>query len=99
MERAVTATRSGDRGPFELSVPARSEQPNFAVWVKVPFRDDTFVEAMQLLPTNKRIVHRAGILRRLAAGNSLDVLRPGTVGPCWTAFPSRAMAGHAGTGW
>jgi len=69
-------------GPFEMDVPARGELPNFAVWVKVPFRNDTFVEAMQMLPTNKRVVHHAGILQ----GNLPPETKLGK-GPAWDGGP------------
>jgi hypothetical protein len=48
-------------GPFEFELPATGEVPTFNVWTKIPFRDDRFVEAMQLLPTNRRVVHHSSV--------------------------------------
>ncbi len=47
--------------PIDFEVPARGEVPTFTVWVKVPFNDDKFVEALQLLPSNKRVVHHSSL--------------------------------------
>lgn len=47
--------------PFEFELPASGEVPTFTVWIKVPFRDDRFVEAMQLRPDNPRVVHHSSI--------------------------------------
>jgi hypothetical protein len=47
--------------PFEFEVPATGDVPTFTVWLKIPFRDDRFVEAMQLVPTNRRVVHHSSI--------------------------------------
>lgn len=47
--------------PVEFEVPARGEVPTFTVWVKLPFGDDRFVEALQLLPTNRRVVHHSSL--------------------------------------
>jgi hypothetical protein len=47
--------------PAEFNLPSRGEVPTFTLWLKVPFRDDRFVEAMQILPTNKAVVHHSSI--------------------------------------
>jgi hypothetical protein len=48
--------------PFdELSVPASGDVPTFTVWLRVPFKYDTFVEAMEIRPTNRRVVHHASL--------------------------------------
>jgi hypothetical protein len=69
--------------PFEFDVPASGEVPTFTIWVKIPFRDDRFVEAMQLRPTNPRVVHHSSI--------SLGDLPPKTKlgkAPVWDGGPA-----------
>jgi mono/diheme cytochrome c family protein len=56
--------------PFEFSVPAQGEVPTFTVWLKVPFKNDTFLEALELRPSNPRVVHHSGV--------SLGMLPPRT---------------------
>ena len=47
--------------PIELEVPGPGEVPTFTVWSRLPFRDDRFVEALQLAPTNRHVVHHASL--------------------------------------
>jgi hypothetical protein len=47
--------------PSEIEVPANGEVPTFTIWSQVPFRFDEFVEALELRPTNRRIVHHASV--------------------------------------
>jgi hypothetical protein len=47
--------------PIQFELPAEGEIPTFTVWLKLPFRDDRFVEAMELRPSNRRAVHHSGI--------------------------------------
>jgi hypothetical protein len=47
--------------PIEFEVPGPGEVPTFTVWSKLPFRDDRFVEALQLAPTNRHVVHHASL--------------------------------------
>jgi hypothetical protein len=47
--------------PSEIEVPADGEVPTFTIWSRVPFRLDEFVEAMELRPSNRRIVHHASV--------------------------------------
>jgi hypothetical protein len=47
--------------PIEFEVPGPGEVPTFTVWSKLPFRDDRFIEALQLAPTNRHVVHHASL--------------------------------------
>ena len=47
--------------PFEFDVPASGEVPTFTIWIKVPFKDDKFLEALELRPSNPRVVHHSGL--------------------------------------
>jgi len=47
--------------PIEFEVPGPGEVPTFTVWSRLPFRDDRFVEALQLAPTNRHVVHHASL--------------------------------------
>jgi len=47
--------------PFTFEVPATGTVPTFAVWVKVPVRDDRFIQAIELRPDNPRVVHHSSV--------------------------------------
>jgi len=48
--------------PFgHIEIPAQGEIPTFTVWMKPPFKGDRFIQAMQLLPTNRSVVHHASV--------------------------------------
>ena len=42
-------------GEFEL--PAQGEVPTFTVWIKLPFRDDRFIQAIEMRPSVRNAVH------------------------------------------
>jgi mono/diheme cytochrome c family protein len=68
--------------PSEFEVPADGDVPTFTVWLKVPFKLDKFVEAMELRPTNRRVLHHAS----LALGTLPPKTRLGKVS-LWTGGP------------
>jgi hypothetical protein len=47
--------------PSEIEVPANGVVPTFTLWLKLPFKFDTFVEAIELRPSNRRVVHHASV--------------------------------------
>ncbi len=47
--------------PSEVDVPAEGTVPAFTLWLKLPYRYDTFVEAVELRPSNRRVVHHASV--------------------------------------
>jgi mono/diheme cytochrome c family protein len=47
--------------PFTFEVPATGTVPTFAVWLKVPIRDERFVQAIELRPDNPRVVHHSSV--------------------------------------
>jgi hypothetical protein len=48
--------------PFEFELPANGELPAFAVWMKPPFTGEKFIEAIELRPTNRAVVHHSNVL-------------------------------------
>ena len=40
--------------PTEYELPAEGQVPIFRVWDKNPFKEDVFIEALQIRPTNRR---------------------------------------------
>lgn len=49
--------------PFNMDLPASSVIPEFKVWAKLPIREESFVEAIELRPTNRAVVHHASVFR------------------------------------
>jgi len=47
--------------PFTFEVPATGTVPTFAVWLKLPIRDERFVQAIELRPDNPRTVHHSSV--------------------------------------
>jgi hypothetical protein len=47
--------------PVEFETPASGEIPTFTVWSQLPFRDDRLIEALEVRPSNPRVVHHAGV--------------------------------------
>ena len=47
--------------PIEFALPAAGELPTFTVWSELPFDDDRLVEALEIRPSNPRVVHHAGV--------------------------------------
>jgi hypothetical protein len=54
----------------DIEVPATGEVRTFTVWTKLPFRFERYVEALELRPTNRAVVHHASV--------SLGPVPPGT---------------------
>ena len=46
--------------PVELDIPRDGEVPYLSIWVENLFEEDKFVEAIQMRPGNKAVVHHAG---------------------------------------
>jgi len=58
--------------PFEFELPASGEIPAFTVWMKAPFTGEKFIEAIELRPTNRAVVHHSNVLlAKLPAGAKL----------------------------
>jgi hypothetical protein len=49
--------------PIDLELPIGAVIPEFTVWAKVPFGTDRFIEAIELRPTNRAVVHHASVFR------------------------------------
>jgi hypothetical protein len=74
--------------PFEFELPATGEVPAFAVWIKPPFSGQRFIEAVELRPTNRAVVHHSNVLvGKLPPGSKIGrgELWPG--GPALDAVP------------
>jgi len=57
--------------PFgEFDLPAQGEVPTFTVWMKLPFKDDRFIQAIEMRPSVRNAVHHSSM--------SLGPLPPGT---------------------
>jgi len=68
--------------PIEFTLPASGEIPTFTVWSELPFEADQFVEAIEVRPSNRRVVHHAGIsLGDLPARTHIGL------GPLWDGGP------------
>ncbi len=68
--------------PIEFEIPAEGELPNFNIFTYVPFEEDKFLEAIEMMPGNSAVVHHAGVYVR--------DLPPGTIvgrGPAWRGGP------------
>jgi mono/diheme cytochrome c family protein len=92
--------------PFEFELPASGEIPVFTVWAKLPFRQEKFVEAIELRPANRALVHHATVFlgklplrAQLGKGevwpggpvvDGVPVLRDGTLAPLPPAIESFA---------
>ena len=62
--------------------PATGIVPVFTLWVKLPIRDEKFIEAMEIRPDNRRVVHHSSV--------SAAPLPPGTRlgrGAAWDGGP------------
>jgi hypothetical protein len=68
--------------PFEMEIPAQGELPWFDLFQPWPFKEDKFVEALQVLPGNAQVVHHFTAATRM--------LKPGTgigTGEAWPGGP------------
>ena len=68
--------------PVEFELPASGELPTFTVWSQLPFDDDRLVEAIEVRPSNLRVVHHAGV----GVGDLPANTRIGR-GPLWEGGP------------
>ena len=59
--------------PFrEFELPAQGEVPTFTVWMKLPFREDRFIQAIEMRPSVRNAVHHSSMsLGPLPAGTSI----------------------------
>ena len=58
--------------PFEFELPATGTVPVFTLWLKLPIRDEKFIEAMEIRPDNRRVVHHSSVSAApLPAGTKL----------------------------
>jgi hypothetical protein len=68
--------------PNGFDVPAQGAVPVFTLWSPNPFKEDKFIEAVELRPGSVAAVHHSDVTAR--------TLPPGTVlarGPAWTGGP------------
>jgi hypothetical protein len=66
--------------PTEYELPAEGQVPIFRVWDKNPFKEDVFIEALQIRPTNYAVTHHSALYgRKLPEGTTLkkNVAWPG----------------------
>jgi mono/diheme cytochrome c family protein len=74
--------------PAEFEVPATGIVPVFTLWVKLPIRDERFVEAMEIRPDNRRIVHHSSASAApLPPGTRLGRAAPWDGGPEMDGVP------------
>ncbi|HUR34778.1 MAG TPA: cytochrome c [Vicinamibacterales bacterium] len=77
--------------PMEYELPAEGQVPIFRLWDKNPFKEDVFVEALQIRPTNPAVTHHSALYgRKLPEGTTLQksVAWPG--GPVISFIPTYA---------
>ncbi len=68
--------------PMAFEIPAAGELPTFLVWTKLPFADDRWIEAVELRPTNRRVMHHGSAnVGPLPAGAAIGR------GPAWPGGP------------
>ena len=66
--------------PTEYQLPAEGQVPIFRVWDNNPFKEDVFIEALQIRPTNRAVTHHSALYgRKLPDGTTLkkNVAWPG----------------------
>ena len=62
--------------PTEYELPAEGQVPIFRVWDKNPFKEDVFIEALQIRPTNRAVTHHSALYgRKLPEGTTLQKTR------------------------
>ena len=58
--------------PMTYELPAEGQIPVFRIWDKNPFKEDVFVEALQILPSNTAVTHHSALYgRKLPEGTTL----------------------------
>ena len=83
--------------PVELEIPAEGELPGFDVYEPMPFNEDKFLEAIQLRPRNRAVVHHMGaFVRDLPAGTMLGNVVLWDGGPAIPGIPVPADGSKGG---
>ena len=81
--------------PMEYELPAEGQIPVFRVWDKNPFKEDVFVQALQIRPSNPSVTHHSALYgRELPEGHDAQgELRRGRTARCSsTSRPTRTAA-------
>ena len=47
--------------PVEMQIPAQGEQPYITVYSEIPFDEDVFASAIEMLPSNRSVVHHLSV--------------------------------------
>lgn len=75
--------------PMEYELPAEGQVPIFRLWDKNPFKEDVFVEALQIRPTNPAVTHHSALYgRRLPEGTTLKKMVAWPGGPEISFIPT-----------
>ncbi len=73
--------------PMKFEIPAEGELPNFTIWGPNPFKEDKFMEAVQLRPEVIAATHHSDVVGRpLPEGTKLGK------GPAWPGGPALDFA-------
>ena len=74
--------------PVRVDVPPTGIVPEFTVWAKLPFGKERFVEAIELRPLDRSVVHHASVFRaRLPRGVSIGRAEAWPGGPVLDGIP------------
>ena len=75
--------------PFgEFALPAQGEVPTFTVWMKLPFREDRYVQAIEMRPSVRNAVHHSSLsLGPLPAGSVIGRAAVYAGGPVLDGVP------------
>jgi mono/diheme cytochrome c family protein len=77
--------------PMEYELPAEGQVPIFRLWDKNPFKEDVFVEALQIRPTNTAVTHHSALYgRKLPEGTTLQKMVAWPGGPEISFIPTYA---------
>jgi mono/diheme cytochrome c family protein len=75
--------------PMEYELPAEGQVPIFRLWDKNPFKEDVFVEALQIRPTNPAVTHHSALYgRKLPDGTTLKKMVAWPGGPEISFIPT-----------
>ncbi len=75
--------------PMEYELPAEGQVPIFRLWDKNPFKEDVFVEALQIRPTNPAVTHHSALYgRKLPEGTTLEKMVAWPGGPEISFIPT-----------
>jgi len=75
--------------PMEYELPAEGQVPIFRLWDKNPFKEDVFVEALQIRPTNTAVTHHSALYgRKLPEGTTLKKMVAWPGGPEISFIPT-----------